>query len=88
MPTPDLLEEHSDFVWKVLLAEAFIKLYMDLFGFSKEETERRMSQTPMRPGDDDDDEGEEWWALPVMIKSGGTIVMSMRQFICDETRTR
>merc|ERR1712210_274857 len=31
-PTTQLQHRHSDFVWKVILAEAFIRIYQDHFG--------------------------------------------------------
>ena len=54
-------EENSDYVWKVLLAECFIKFYMDYFHFGKEEAEKRISETPLRRemGDVDEEESSE-----------------------------
>eukprot|EP00095_Tigriopus_kingsejongensis_P009307 maker-scaffold320_size207635-snap-gene-0.8 protein:Tk09307 transcript:maker-scaffold320_size207635-snap-gene-0.8-mRNA-1 annotation:"PREDICTED: uncharacterized protein LOC100891944" len=49
MPTEDLYVFHSDFVWKVLLAEALIKIYSDFFGISRGEAEERIQATPCRP---------------------------------------
>ena len=45
MPTIRLQTEHSDFIWKVVVTEVLIKIYMDFFGFDKLETERRMRNT-------------------------------------------
>ena len=56
MPTSQEQNKHSDFVWKVVLAEAFIKMYGDKFGFERKEAEKRMSNTPYR--DDEDAEGD------------------------------
>ena len=39
--------DNNEYVWKVLLAECFIKFYMDLFGFDKKEAEKRISETPL-----------------------------------------
>ena len=44
------------YVWKVLLAECFIKFYMDHFGFHKKEAEERISETPLRKAVEDSDE--------------------------------
>ena len=46
--------DNNEYVWKVLLAECFIKFYMDFFGFDKKEAEKRISETPLRK----DSEGE------------------------------
>jgi hypothetical protein len=46
--------DNNEYVWKVLLAECFIKFYMDYFGFDKKEAEKRISETPLRK----DSEGE------------------------------
>ena len=35
-------------MWKVLLAECFIKFFMDHFGFEKEEAQKRINETPLR----------------------------------------
>ena len=54
-PTAQLQQRHSDFVWKVILAEAFIGIYRDHFGLgSKEEAERRIKNTPL-PDDGNED---------------------------------
>lgn len=49
MPNERLHAVHNDFVWKVILAEALIKIYSDMFNLSKEEAEHRINQTPLRP---------------------------------------
>ena len=41
-----------EYVWKVILAESFIKFYMDHFGLKKKEAEQRISETPLREGTD------------------------------------
>ena len=41
-----------EYVWKVILAEIFIKFYMDHFGLQKKEAEQRISETPLRKGTD------------------------------------
>ena len=43
--------ENNDYVWKVLLPETFIKIYMDMFGFNKMEAENRIMETPLRERD-------------------------------------
>ena len=55
MPTVEDQNKHSDFVWKVLLAEAFIKIYQDKFNMERSEAERRIANTP----DVEDDDGDE-----------------------------
>ena len=54
MPTVEDQNKHSDFVWKVLLAEAFIKIYQDKFDMERSEAERRIANTP----DVEDDDGD------------------------------
>lgn len=44
--------ENNDFIWKVLLPECFIKLYMDHFSFDKKEAEKRIRNTPLHEEDD------------------------------------
>ena len=39
--------DNNEYVWKVLLAECFIKFYMDHLGFDKKEAEKRISETPL-----------------------------------------
>ena len=53
--------DNNEYVWKVLLAECFIKLYMDYFSVSKQEAEKRISETPLRKtgGDSDDSSDDE-----------------------------
>ena len=53
--------DNNEYVWKVLLAECFIKLYMDYFNVSKQEAEKRISETPLRKtgGDSDDSSDDE-----------------------------
>ena len=48
--------DNNEYVWKVLLAECFIKFYMDHFGFHKKEAEERISETPLRKGVEDSNE--------------------------------
>ena len=45
--------DNNEYVWKVLLAECFIKFYMDHFGLSKKETEKKISETPLRKAVED-----------------------------------
>ena len=45
----------NEYVWKVLLAELFIKIYSDFFSVDKIESERRIGETPF---DDEDSDGE------------------------------
>jgi hypothetical protein len=47
MSNIEMEKKNNDYVWKVLLSECLLKFYMDKFGFSKEEAENRMSETPM-----------------------------------------
>ena len=47
--------DHSDFVWKVLVSETLVSVYMAQFGMEREEAERRMAGTPMEGEEDDDD---------------------------------
>jgi len=44
--------DNNDYVWKVLLPEVFIKLYMDHFSMEKGEAEKRIQNTPLREEDD------------------------------------
>lgn len=39
--------KHYDYIWKVLLPEFLIKLYIDLFHLNKVEAEIKMRETPM-----------------------------------------
>ena len=39
--------DNNEYVWKVLLPECFIKLYMDMFGMEKDEAETRIGETPL-----------------------------------------
>ena len=48
--------DNNEYVWKVLLAECFIKFYMDHFSVSKKEAEKRISETPLRNDGEDSDE--------------------------------
>ena len=48
--------DNNEYVWKVLLAECFIKFYMDFFNFDKAEAEKRISETPLHKKVDSDDE--------------------------------
>ena len=47
---------NNEYVWKVLLAECFIKLYMDHFGCDKKEAEKRISETPLHKNKDSEEE--------------------------------
>ena len=40
--------ENNEYVWKVILAECFIKFYMDHFNLDKCEAEQRIRETPLR----------------------------------------
>jgi len=52
--------DNNEYVWKVLLAECFIKFYMDHFGLNKQEAEKRISETPLRKvGTESDDESDD-----------------------------
>ena len=51
--------DNDEYVWKVLLAEAFIKFYMDHFGVGKKEAEKRISETPLRKTVEDEDSSDE-----------------------------
>ena len=46
--------ENNEYIWKVLLAECFIKMYMDFFNVSKIEAEQRISETPLHEESDED----------------------------------
>ena len=43
--------ENNEYVWKVILAECFIKFYMDHFVLDKDEAEQRIRETPLREAD-------------------------------------
>ena len=47
--------DNNEYVWKGLLAECFIKFYMDFFNINKAETEKRISETPLHKVDSDDE---------------------------------
>ena len=52
--------DNTEYVWKVLLAECFIKFYMDHFGLNKQEAEKRIGETPLRKvGTDSGDESDD-----------------------------
>ena len=53
METKEKESKNRDYVWKVLLPECVIKLYVDFFGISKENVEKLLSETPST-----DDEAE------------------------------
>ena len=38
---------NNEYVWKVLMPECFIKIYMDFFGLSKAEAEQKIKETPL-----------------------------------------
>ena len=44
--------ENQDYVEKVLLPEALIKIYMVEFGLEKREAEKRIAETPLLKDDD------------------------------------
>ena len=44
--------ENKEYVQKVLLFEAMVTVYMDLFKFSKKEALQRIRETPLRKEDD------------------------------------
>ena len=46
--------DRNEYVWKVLLAETFLKLYMDFFKVDKREAEKRIGETPLVGMDEDD----------------------------------
>eukprot|EP00092_Neocalanus_flemingeri_P017995 GFUD01019474.1.p1 GENE.GFUD01019474.1~~GFUD01019474.1.p1 ORF type:complete len:787 (+),score=287.80 GFUD01019474.1:221-2362(+) len=48
--------DNNEYVWKVLLAECFIKFYMDHFGLDKKEAEKKISETPLPKKEDSDEE--------------------------------
>ena len=50
--------DNNEYVWKVLLPECFIKFYMDHFGYGKGEAELRISETPLKKGNDDESSDE------------------------------
>jgi len=51
--------DNNEYVWKVLLAECFIKFYMDHFNVDKKEAEKRISETPLRKSEEDSDESSD-----------------------------
>ena len=50
--------DNNEYMWKVLLAECFIKFYMDHFEFDKKEAEKRISETPLGKAVEDSEEDE------------------------------
>jgi hypothetical protein len=48
--------ENSEYVWKVILAECFIKFYMDHFKLDKKEAECKISESPLRKVVEDGEE--------------------------------
>ena len=56
MKTKREQRDNNEYVWKVLLAECFIKFYMDHFGLDKKETEKKISETPLRKAVEDSKE--------------------------------
>ena len=50
--------DNNEYMWKVLLAECFIKFYMDHFEFDKKEAEKRISETPLGKAVEDGEEDE------------------------------
>ncbi|XP_040573728.1 uncharacterized protein [Lepeophtheirus salmonis] len=54
MQSSELINERSDFVWKVVMPEVLIKIYMETFNISnKNEAEKRIALTPLESDDDD-----------------------------------
>ena len=51
--------DNNEYVWKVLLAECFIKFYMDHFNVDKTEAEKRISETPLRKSEYDSDDSSD-----------------------------
>jgi hypothetical protein len=49
---------HYEHIWKVMIPEIIIKIYMDHFGFTKREAEIRISETPLK-NDGTGDSGDE-----------------------------
>ena len=48
--------DNNDYVWKVLLAECFIKFVMDMFDITKNEAEKKIAETPLKGEEDSSDE--------------------------------
>ena len=48
--------DNDEYVWKVLLAECFIKFYMDHFNVLKAEAEIMISETPLHKEDGGSDD--------------------------------
>jgi len=51
--------DNNEYVWKVLLAECFIKFYMDHFNVDKTEAEKRISETPLRKSEYDSEDSSD-----------------------------
>ena len=51
MKTEKEYMDNNELVWKVLMPEFFIKVYMDHFGFQKKDAEKRISETPLKDED-------------------------------------
>ena len=47
MRTSKEYHDNNDYIWKVLMPECLIKLYMDFFNMPKEEAEVRIRETPL-----------------------------------------
>jgi len=51
MKTKEEHRKNNEYVWKVLLAECFIKFYMDTFQVTKDEAVQMISETPLHKKD-------------------------------------
>ena len=51
MRTDQEKRDNNDYVWKVLLPEALIKIYMDHFSMERLEVEKRILKTPLHKED-------------------------------------
>ena len=50
--------DQNEYVWKVLLAECFIKFYMDHFSMRKDEAEKCIRESPLSWEDDEASEDD------------------------------
>ena len=53
MPTKQDHHDKNDYIWKVILPECFIRVYMLHFGLKKKEAEDRLMNTPEHDENDD-----------------------------------
>jgi len=58
MRTESEERNNSNFIWNVVLPEAFIKIYSDYFGMDKEQAEACVAETPLHAIDTSDVESE------------------------------